>query len=176
MQAQTQLTEAGRMDDPHQLQRLRRTDRPRNEPLVDMRSGLRHGGPHTDPAHAIAYTGLARIAVETACMEAMTLVQRSLGVAAFFRRGSPVELFCRDLATYPRQPAPDAVLTEAAAHFAARHAMMQDATSLMGTVHDRWRALPVATTASVWRCAAASLPTRTGTAPSWPASQGSSCS
>jgi hypothetical protein len=63
--------------------------------------------------------GLARIAVETACLDAMRLVQRSLGLSAF-RHGNPVERICRDLGTYLRQPAPDAVLTEAAAHF-ARH-------------------------------------------------------
>jgi hypothetical protein len=49
----------------------------------------------------------------------MRLVQRSLGLSAF-RHGNPVERICRDLGTYLRQPAPDAVLTEAAAHF-ARH-------------------------------------------------------
>lgn len=72
---------------------------------------------HSDPGKVVAYTGLARIAVESACLDAMRLVQRSLGLAAF-RRGTPVERICRDLATYLRQPAPDEVLTEAAAHFA----------------------------------------------------------
>jgi alkylation response protein AidB-like acyl-CoA dehydrogenase len=73
--------------------------------------------PHTDPATAISYTGLARIAVESACLDAMRLVQRSLGLGAF-RHGTPVERICRDLATYLRQPAPDKALTEAASHFA----------------------------------------------------------
>jgi hypothetical protein len=34
--------------------------------------------------------------------------------------GNPVERICRDLGTYLRQPAPDEVLTEAAAYFARR--------------------------------------------------------
>jgi len=62
--------------------------------------------------------GLARIAVETACLDAMRLIQRSLGLSAF-RQGSPIERICRDLSTYLRQPAPDEVLTEAANWFAA---------------------------------------------------------
>jgi alkylation response protein AidB-like acyl-CoA dehydrogenase len=117
--AQAQLTAAGRMGDPHQLQRMGmaqiacETSRLWSREVASVAED-----PATGPAHAVAYTGLARIAVETACLEAMTLVQRSLGIAAF-RRGNPVERICRDLATYLRQPAPDAVLTEAAAHFAA---------------------------------------------------------
>jgi hypothetical protein len=61
---------------------------------------------------------LGRIAVETACLDAMQLIQRSLGLSSF-RQGTPVERICRDLSTYLRQPAPDEVLTEAAAWFAA---------------------------------------------------------
>jgi hypothetical protein len=47
----------------------------------------------------------------------MRLVQRSLGLSSF-RQGNPIELICRDLGTYLRQPAPDEVLTEAAVWFA----------------------------------------------------------
>jgi hypothetical protein len=75
--------------------------------------------PGADPVQAVAYVGLARIAIETACLDAMRLVQRSLGLSAF-RRGNPVEQLCRDLGTYLRQPAPDEVLTEAAACFARK--------------------------------------------------------
>jgi alkylation response protein AidB-like acyl-CoA dehydrogenase len=64
----------------------------------------------------VAYVGLARIAVETACLQVMQLAQRSIGLAAFMRP-APIERICRDLATYLRQPAPDDTLTEAAAHF-----------------------------------------------------------
>ncbi len=60
----------------------------------------------------VAYVNLARIAVETACLEAMQLVQRALGLGAFVKP-NPVERILRDLSVYLRQPAPDAVLTEA---------------------------------------------------------------
>ncbi len=69
-----------------------------------------------DPAAQVAYVNLARIAVEAACLDAMRHVQRSLGLAAFVAP-HPVERLSRDLATYLRQPAPDAVLTEAAAYY-----------------------------------------------------------
>ena len=64
-------------------------------------------------ADRVAYVNLARIAVETACLDAMRLAQRALGLAAFIRP-NPVERLLRDLSVYLRQPAPDAVLTEAA--------------------------------------------------------------
>lgn len=66
-------------------------------------------------ADRVADVNLARIAVETACLEAMQLVQRALGLSAFVRP-NPVEQILRDLAVYLRQPAPDAVLTEAGFH------------------------------------------------------------
>ena len=63
----------------------------------------------------VAYVNLARIAVEQACLDAMRLAQRSIGFGAFLTV-NPLERLLRDLATYLRQPAPDAVLTEAALH------------------------------------------------------------
>ena len=67
----------------------------------------------------VATVNLARIAVESACLDAMRHAQRALGLAAFVQP-NPVERLLRDLATYLRQPAPDDVLTEA-----ARHALAQ---------------------------------------------------
>jgi hypothetical protein len=66
----------------------------------------------------VATVNLGRIAVEAACLDAMRLVQRSIGLSSF-RQGTPVERICRDLATYLRQPAPDDVLTLGARWFAA---------------------------------------------------------
>ena len=66
-------------------------------------------------ADQVAYVNLARIAVEAACLDAMRLAQRALGLAAFLRP-NPMERLLRDLAVYLRQPAPDSVLTEAALH------------------------------------------------------------
>ena len=63
----------------------------------------------------VAYVNLARIAVEQACLDAMRLAQRSIGFGTFLTT-NPLERLLRDLATYLRQPAPDAVLTEAALH------------------------------------------------------------
>ena len=66
-------------------------------------------------ADRVAYVNLARVAIETAALDIMQLVQRSLGLPAFVRP-NPVERLLRDLAVYLRQPAPDAVLAEAAQH------------------------------------------------------------
>ena len=117
-QATAQLRAAGRGDNPHHLQRLgsamiaAETCR-----LWVLQAARIAEDDQTDPARAVAYVGLARIAVEAGCLDAMQLVQRSLGLSAF-RRGNPVERICRDLGTYLRQPAPDEVLTEAATFFA----------------------------------------------------------
>jgi alkylation response protein AidB-like acyl-CoA dehydrogenase len=109
----------GRADDPHQKARLGNAMIAWETSRLWVQQAARTAeDPLTDAATAVAYTGLARIAVESACLDAMRLVQRSLGLGAF-RYGTPVERICRDLATYLRQPAPDEVLTEAAAHFAA---------------------------------------------------------
>ena len=63
----------------------------------------------------VAYVNLARVAVETACLDVMRGAQRALGLGAFVRP-NPVERLLRDLAVYLRQPAGDLVLTEAGAH------------------------------------------------------------
>lgn len=63
----------------------------------------------------VAYVNLARLAVESACLDALRLVQRSLGLAAF-AQPNPVERLARDLGTYLRQPAPDEVLLVAGRH------------------------------------------------------------
>jgi alkylation response protein AidB-like acyl-CoA dehydrogenase len=67
-------------------------------------------------AQIVAYVNLARIAVETACLDAMRLTQRSLGLGAFIA-GHPAERICRDLAVFLRQPAPDETLDKAAAYY-----------------------------------------------------------
>jgi alkylation response protein AidB-like acyl-CoA dehydrogenase len=66
-------------------------------------------------ADRVAYVNLARLAVEAACLDALRLAQRSLGLAAF-ARPNPVERLARDLGTYLRQPAPDEVLLVAGKH------------------------------------------------------------
>ncbi len=108
-----QLVARGRQDDPHQQARV-------GDSLIAVETArlwmaaaaARAESPQADAA-AVAYVGLARLAVERACLDTMELAQRSLGVAALLR-SNPVERLCRDLATYLRQPAADMVLTEAA--------------------------------------------------------------
>jgi alkylation response protein AidB-like acyl-CoA dehydrogenase len=119
---QDRLRAVGRLDNPHHLQRLGNTMIACETSRLWVRQTARIAeDPRADPARVVAHVGLARIAIETACLDAMRLVQRSLGLSAF-RRGNPVERICRDLGTYLRQPAPDDVLTEAAAHFAQQPA------------------------------------------------------
>jgi alkylation response protein AidB-like acyl-CoA dehydrogenase len=72
-----------------------------------------------DGQDVVAYVNLARTAVETACLDAVRLVQRSLGLSAFME-GNAAERIARDLTTYLRQPAPDEALTEAATHYMHR--------------------------------------------------------
>nr|WP_294509938.1 acyl-CoA dehydrogenase family protein [uncultured Rhodopila sp.] len=116
--AVAQLRGSGRWDNPHSRARIGEAMIARETSRHWVRSTARLAeDPEADAAHRVATVGLARIAVETACLDAMRLVQRSLGLSAF-RQGNPVERICRDLSTYLRQPAPDEVLTEAAAWFA----------------------------------------------------------
>lgn len=118
--AVVQLRESGRWDNPHTRARIGEALIARETGRHWVRSAARIAeDPAADAAHRVATVGLARIAVESACLDAMRLVQRSLGLSAF-RRGNPVEQLCRDLGTYLRQPAPDEVLTEAAACFARK--------------------------------------------------------
>jgi hypothetical protein len=74
---------------------------------------------HADAQDVISMVNLARIAVESACLDILRIAQRALGLSAF-RRGNLVELLLRDLATYLRQPAPDETLIKAARHFMQR--------------------------------------------------------
>ena len=111
-----QIVSRGRGHDPHQQARIGQALIARETASLWMQqAALRAENAEAGPADAIAYVNLARLAVERACLETITLVQRSLGVAAFLHP-NPVERICRDLGTYLRQPAGDSVLTEAAAH------------------------------------------------------------
>ena len=117
-QAAGQLRQTGRLDNPHAQARLGEAIMAREASRMWVLAAARTAeNSAADTAHRVAAAGLARIAVETACLDAMRLLQRSLGLSAF-RLGNPIELICRDLSTYLRQPAPDEVLTEAALWFA----------------------------------------------------------
>jgi alkylation response protein AidB-like acyl-CoA dehydrogenase len=116
-QLRGQLTARGRQQDPHQCARF-------GQALIAHQGGrlwLQEAGMMAEDLEAeasdiVATVGLARIAVERACLDGIELAQRSLGLGAFLT-GNPVERMARDLATYLRQPAADEVLHNAAAHF-----------------------------------------------------------
>lgn len=76
-----------------------------------------------------SYVGLARHAVERAALDVIELVQKSIGLNCLLQP-HPAERIMRDLATYLRQPAPDRVLSEAAAY-----ALTKD-----GAVSETWTA------------------------------------
>ena len=112
-----ELQDRGRVNNPHQLHRL-------GEALILQKTASMWVTeaakaaytPSMRPEDVVATVNLARIAVERAALELLTLVQRSLGLSAFVK-GKAVEQVMRDLMTYLRQPAPDETLTEAAAWF-----------------------------------------------------------
>jgi alkylation response protein AidB-like acyl-CoA dehydrogenase len=120
--ALAQLQASGRIDSPHTQARIGQAMIARETSRMWVRRAGRAGEDVTAAeGYRVATVGLGRIAVESACLDAMRCVQRSLGLSAF-GQGNPVELVCRDLATYLRQPAPDQTLTDAARWFVAHPA------------------------------------------------------
>jgi alkylation response protein AidB-like acyl-CoA dehydrogenase len=118
--ATTQLRDSSRLESPHTQARLGQAFIAQETSRLWVQAAARVAHDHTaETTHRVATVGLARIAIETACLDAMRLMQRSLGLSSF-RQGNPIELICRDLSTYLRQPAPDEVLTEAALWFAGQ--------------------------------------------------------
>ena len=116
--AMAQLHHTGKIDSPHVQSRLGQALIARETARLWIDAAARAAeDASAEAGYRIATVGLGRIAVETACLDAMRLIQRSLGLSAF-RTGDPIELICRDLSTYLRQPAPDDVLTESAVWFA----------------------------------------------------------
>jgi alkylation response protein AidB-like acyl-CoA dehydrogenase len=106
------LRRTGRGEDPHQAARLGEvaTAAATARLWVEAAAVRAEAG----GADSVAFVNLARLAVERAALETLTLVQRSIGLAAFMRP-SPAERIGRDLATYLRQPGPDRALVTAAA-------------------------------------------------------------
>lgn len=113
----TQLIARRRDSHPHQLARVGQAlIAQETAALWVFRAARITDGPGQADGDRHAYVNLARIAVERACLDALQLVQRSLGLAAFVPP-NPVERLSRDLATYLRQPAPDEALADAATWF-----------------------------------------------------------
>ena len=111
------LVRARRQLNPHQQFRMGRAlIAQETASMWGRRAAIIAESSETLPEGKAAFVNLARSAIEAATIDAMKLVQRSLGLSAFLEPG-PVERIMRDLGTYLRQPAPDEALTEAAAWF-----------------------------------------------------------
>lgn len=110
------LAATGRGGDPHQRARLGQAAAAAEAArlFVERAAHLATAEP-VDAARAVAYVNLARGAVERAGLDAIGLAQRSVGLAGFLE-AHPLERLARDLATYLRQPGPDAALTAAAGY------------------------------------------------------------
>lgn len=108
------LVASGRAQDPHQRARLA-------EAAMRLETGrlwtVAAARMADDPSYAveetIAYVGMARLVVEQASMDIIALAQRSIGLRSMHEE-NPAERICRDLATYLRQPVPDAIRDAAA--------------------------------------------------------------
>ncbi len=112
-----QILQRHREDDPHQRMRFGQNVIAYETARLWMVKVARLACVEDDSAEAIvAYVNLARLAVEAVCLEAMQTAQRSLGLSGFIA-GSRMEMLCRDLGAYLRQPAPDETLTKAAAYY-----------------------------------------------------------
>jgi alkylation response protein AidB-like acyl-CoA dehydrogenase len=111
------LVRGNRHHNPHQQVRMGRALIAKETAWMwGRRAAMIAESPEVVSEDKAAYVNLARSAIEAATIEAIRLVQRSLGLAAFLER-TPMERLMRDLGTYLRQPAPDEALTEAAAWF-----------------------------------------------------------
>lgn len=112
-----EILRRARESDPHQRARFGQLLIAYETARLWMEQAARRACLEDGPAEEIvAYVNLARLAVESACLDAMRLTQRSLGLGAFIA-GHPAERICRDLAVFLRQPAPDETLDKAAGHY-----------------------------------------------------------
>lgn len=126
------LARAGRDGDPHQRARVADASMAlETGRLWTLTAARMAEDPSADPAEAISYVGMARLVVEQACMDIVALAQRSVGLRAFHEENA-MERIARDLATYLRQPAPDAV----------RDAAGEAALAFTGTSLERWEGPP----------------------------------
>ncbi|WP_287127417.1 acyl-CoA dehydrogenase family protein [Candidatus Cyanaurora vandensis] len=69
----------------------------------------------TQTATLVAYANMVRTAVESHCLEVLTLAERAVGARGLLKP-HPLERIGRDLTLYLRQPAPDAALAQVGHH------------------------------------------------------------
>lgn len=109
------LTRSGRDSDPHQRARLAQAAMLLESGRLWTQAASRIAeDPGAAPLDVAHYVGMARLVVEQTAMDLIALVQRSVGLRAMLD-DNPIERISRDLATYVRQPVPDAIRDEAAA-------------------------------------------------------------
>jgi len=124
-----EIKQRGRTENPAQRARFGQAVMAFETARLWIFKAARHACLEDDtPEAVVAYVNLARLAIERACLEAMQLAQRSLGLSAF-AIGARVERLSRDLSTFLRQPAPDEVLDIAAGHYFAHAPEDVDASS-----------------------------------------------
>lgn len=115
-----ELVTRKRVDNPHQKMRVGQALIARETALLwTHRAAVLACDATATPEDVAATVNLARIAVEQAGLDIITLVQRGLGLSAFIQ-SNPIEAVLQDLATYLRQPAPDETLAAAATWFMTR--------------------------------------------------------
>lgn len=122
------LLRAGRDGDPHQRARLADATMALETGRLWTATAARIAeDPSIDAAEAVSYVGMARLVVEQACLDIIALAQRSVGLRAL-NEANPMERIARDLATYLRQPVPDAI----------RDAAAERALAFVGPSLERW--------------------------------------
>jgi alkylation response protein AidB-like acyl-CoA dehydrogenase len=122
------LRRAGRDKDPHQTARVGQTMIAAETARLWIEQAAviaEEANGERAPEQIVAYVNLTRIAVERAALDAIELVQRSVGLQGFMRP-NPIERTARDLATYLRQPAPDRALASAGEWVLANNASASD--------------------------------------------------
>lgn len=129
-----ELSRRGRMADAHQRARMAQcvTELATAEKWIRDSAGLLADA-GVPVARIIQHANEARFVVERSLLRVIELVQRSVGLQ-LFSRAHPCERMMRDLATYLRQPAPDA-LVEAI----GEHAFAYGFTTLFSGIYDEER-------------------------------------
>ena len=121
-EARTYLRGLGRTDDPYQKQRLGEL-----AALCEIGrlwlvgAAAQAERANEDPAAFVAYANLMRIAIESLCLDALRLTERSVGARGLLQP-HPFERIHRDLTLYLRQPSPDGAQAEAGAYVLGQNA------------------------------------------------------
>ena len=126
-----ELVRRGRTEDPHQRARMTQCATALETSAKWVRDSMRMlSDSGVSIEQIIQHANGARVVVERALLTVIETVQRSVGLQ-LFSRTHPCERMMRDLATYLRQPAPDALLESI-----GKYAFSQEWPSLSGGKYD----------------------------------------